>query len=180
MVLFVTDFTVLLFPVNGWRRVVDSLNIWYPYLRCSNFVVWFIIKNRRWDWRGLCHARRFLGNYSFISSNVLSQWEICHGYIPYSWGAILVLRRDLEPLDLPPTSLLSDSSGGSDSGLDVVVNGLPGGLVLSAEATVVLNRDNLVEVCMLVCVFRWASRANIAGEFRARSQKCSKGRITRM
>jgi hypothetical protein len=77
-----------------------------------------------------------------------------HGYILCSWEPILVLRRGLEPLDLPPTSLDSDSSGGSDSGLDVVVNGLPGGLVLSAEATVVLNRDNLPEVCILVCVFR--------------------------
>ena len=178
-----TDFTILLFPVNGWRRDVDSLNIWHPYLRCSNFVVRFIIKNRWRNWRRLCHPRRFLGNYSIISSNDLSQWEACYRYIPYSWGPILVLRRGLEPLDLPLTSLLSDSSGGSDSGLDVVVNGLPGGLVLSAEVTVVLNRDNLLEVCMLVCVFKWASRANIgdiAGEFRARSQKCSKGRITRV
>ena len=65
-----------------------------------------------------------------------------------------MLRRGLEPLDLPPASLHSDSSGGSDNGLDVVVNGLPGGLVFSAEATVVLNRDNLLEVCMLVCVFK--------------------------
>ena len=61
-----------------------------------------------------------------------------------------MLRRGLEPL----ASLHSDSSGGSDSGLDVVVNGLPGGLVFSAEVTVVVNRDNLLEVCMLVCVFR--------------------------
>jgi hypothetical protein len=77
-----------------------------------------------------------------------------HRHIRCSCEPILVLRRGLEPLDLAPTSLHSDSSGGSDSGLDVVVNGLPGGLVFSAEVTVVLNRDNLLEVCMLVCVFR--------------------------
>jgi hypothetical protein len=77
-----------------------------------------------------------------------------HGYILFSWEFILVLRRGLGPLDLPPISLHSESSGGSDSGLEVVVNGLPGGLVLSAEGTVELNRDSLLEVCILVCVFK--------------------------
>ena len=42
---------------------------------------------------------------------------------------ILALLRGLEAVTL---SLLSDSSGGSERGLDVVVNGLPGGLVPSA------------------------------------------------
>lgn len=72
----------------------------------------------------------------------------------------------------------SDSSGGSERGLEVIVNGLAGGLVSSAEFTVVLNRDGFPELC----VFKWASRAGsmLAGEFRPRSQKCSNGRMTRV
>jgi hypothetical protein len=63
-----------------------------------------------------------------------------------------VLRRNLE---LPGFPLASDSSGGSERGLEVVVNGLPGGLVSSAELTVVLNRDGFPELCVPeLCVFK--------------------------
>lgn len=95
-----------------------------------------------------------------------------------------MLRRNLE---LPGFPLASDSSGGSERGLEVVVNGLPGGLVSSAELAVVLNRDSFPKLCIpevcvpKLCVFKWASRAgDMTGEFRARSQKCSNGRMTRV
>ena len=44
-------------------------------------------------------------------------------------------------MGLPLTSLDSDSSGGSDKGLDVVVKGLAGGLGSPAAVPPVLKRE---------------------------------------
>jgi len=59
--------------------------------------------------------------------------------IRWSWDPILVLRRGFDPVALAFPSLVSDSSGGSDKGLDVVVNGLMGGVCPSAVG---LERDD--------------------------------------
>lgn len=84
---------------------------------------------------------------------------------------VLVLRRGL---DVPALSLFSDSSGGSDRGLDVVVKGLPGGLVPSAvEAAAELVTLFAREILFM---FKWilsdGSRVGFTvgevGELRAR------------
>jgi hypothetical protein len=88
-----------------------------------------------------------------------------------SMELILVLRRGLED---PALSLFSDSSGGSESGLEVVVKGLPGGLVPSAvEAAAELLTLFAREILFM---FRWilsdGSRVGLTagdvGELRAR------------
>jgi len=58
-----------------------------------------------------------------------------------------VLRRKRDA-SFPLGSLDSDSSGGSERGLDVAVNGLAGGLVSSFEVTVVLNREDFPVACI--------------------------------
>lgn len=56
----------------------------------------------------------------------------------------MFLRDRPEPL-FPLASLKSDSSGGSERGLEVAVSGLPGGLVSSSfSLTIALGRDNLL------------------------------------
>ena len=50
-----------------------------------------------------------------------------------------MLRRNLELDALPVPSLDTDSSGGSDKGLDVLVNGLAGGLLSSVDVTALLK-----------------------------------------
>jgi len=78
-----------------------------------------------------------------------------------------VLRR--RDAGLPLASFDSESSGGSDKGLDLALRGLAGGVVSS----VVLG---------LLGVLDEASRVSAAKavEFRERSTKCSNGRITRV
>jgi hypothetical protein len=83
-----------------------------------------------------------------------------------------MLRRVFRVLT-PLTSFDSLSSGGSESGLDLAVAGLEGGLDVSAVMTVVLNRELLGVDPPLIA-------REIADEFLARSQKCSYGRITRL
>ena len=73
----------------------------------------------------------------------------------------------------------SDSSGGSDRGLDELDSGLDGGLSSSAPT---LARADLPAVWMFMCVFRFGSvcfAGDRFGELRTWSQKCSYGRITR-
>jgi hypothetical protein len=51
-----------------------------------------------------------------------------------SWEPVLGLLRGFPPSDrLPDACLASPSSGGSDRGLEVLVRGLDGGLLLSSS-----------------------------------------------
>jgi hypothetical protein len=83
---------------------------------------------------------------------------------------------------LPLTSVYSVSSGGSDSGLEVVERGLDGGLVSSVLLTAPLERDRREAVADSRLKGFLVSRAagDNEGEFLTRSEKCSKGRMTRV
>ena len=84
---------------------------------------------------------------------------------------ILELRRNFE-LGFPFLSLSSDSSGGSERGLDLAVNGLPRGLASCVEGAVVLNRKGFPSGSSETC-FLSPSRVtdcDITGELRPRSQ----------
>jgi hypothetical protein len=75
-------------------------------------------------------------------------------------------------------SRVSDSSGGSDKGLDELDRGLDGGLSSSSPTV----ERVLPAVCMFVCVLSVGSLCfpgDMFDELRIWSQKCSYGRITR-
>lgn len=75
-----------------------------------------------------------------------------------SWEPVRVLLRGFELADLLPlASLYSLSSGGSDSGLEVAVRGLEGGLVSSAVVTVALKRESFPADWMFMWVFNCGS-----------------------
>ena len=116
-----------------------------------------------------------------VSVVKLENYGVIWGYVRVdcSWDFILVLRRGRGPL-LPSTPFISPSSGGSDNGLEVAVSGLDGGLSAFVSRPV-LSREGISEGSE--APFFRASRAkidDIAGEFLARSQKCSYGKITRV
>ena len=76
----------------------------------------------------------------------------------------------------PLVSFKSLSSGGSDRGEEVTVSGLGGGLSSSPVESEVLSWGSVLEVWILVCVFRPGSRGfagDSAGELRTLSQNCS-------
>ena len=83
------------------------------------------------------------------------------------------------------SSFTSDSSGGSERGLDVAVRGLSGGLTLPSRS----GLEALPPAHVRFCVFVWvrscesprcAVAREASGEARTCSHQCSYGRITRV
>ena len=101
------------------------------------------------------------------------------GYIRVfcSCDACRALLRGRDVSDLRPlASFTSPSSGGSDSGLDVAVRGLDGGLSSSIMELGVLSRPELLADWILTWVLSWGSRGlfgDRADELRTCSQNCS-------
>jgi hypothetical protein len=83
---------------------------------------------------------------------------------------ILELRRNREVGGFPFRSFNSESSGGSERGLDLAVNGLPRGLASCVEGAVVLNRDDFPASSSDFCTPSHVTDCDIDGEFRPRSQ----------